>query len=128
MSLLPRKATWKRATISVVAAYALALHALLSALAGFAHGSQAAELGHVLCSPDAGASAAGNAGGVPAGMPSHAACCNLGAASGPPPSPAVFVVVRFPEAVPASELDRDPEAPPPLPSLPLGSRAPPRQT
>ena len=119
------RATWRRATITIVAAYALALHALLSTLVGFAPGSHAAGPEHVLCSVD-GAGAEGGSQDVPAGMPAHGPCCVLGAIAAPPPGPATSLVLRFPRTLDSLGTERAPDAPRPIALLPLGSRAPPR--
>ena len=113
-----------RAAVAVAAAYAFALHAIVLAMALGAAGPASTDPLHVLC-------AASDAGSdLPATPPPHVhadACCILHGLGAALPAPAPRAIERA--AVPGSaltgrsavafDLHR-------LPTVPLGSRAPPR--
>jgi hypothetical protein len=121
-----RRHRWGRAALAVVAAYALALQALLAGAAGAAHLSGRHGDGGWLCAPEETGAPAPGGPAAPA-RPHAADCCLLACHAAPLGGAAAPPMAALGRATSGEVLlpTRAAFTVAPVPFLPLGSRAPP---
>lgn len=115
---------WKRVALAALLAYALVLQTVLLSLAGATHAVAAAGPEGVLCLQDGQTAPKHSPAAAHDGL-----CCLVGCHGAGPagPAPANVSLVRFgPVGIGAAQPLISSASVPPLPILPLGSRAPPR--